>query len=253
MLTALDGINLSIRKNEFIAIIGPSGCGKSTLFNILAGISRESSGSILINGEALTDRRGVTSYMPQDNALLPWRRVLDNAILGLEMEGVDRKRAREEARALLGLFGLEGFESAYVWQLSGGMRQRVALMRTLLKRKEIILLDEPFGALDALTRNVMQNWMLKIRDSFQGTFVLVTHDIEEAILLADRIYVMSARPGKIIGEVAVNLSRPRKKAVEESPEFNKLKLKITTMLHGESLKALKQQHDFLDINQKELV
>lgn len=244
-LHVLDNISFDVDHRQFVAVVGPSGCGKSTLFNVLSGIVTPTAGTIEIDGQEIADRQGATSYMPQDNALMPWRRVIDNAILGLEIEGVKRPDARSRARELVGLFGLDGFEDAHVWQLSGGMKQRVALMRTLLLRREIVMLDEPFGALDSLTRSVMQSWLLRVWDEFQSIFLFVTHDIEEAIVLADRVLVMSARPARLLADIAVDIPRPRPRDFVEGSEFLRLRRAISALLHEESLTALRQQHDNL--------
>ena len=209
-LEVLKSISLRTGVGEFIAIIGPSGCGKSTFFNILAGVLSADDGNIFLNGVEVPHLRGRMAYMQQKDLLLPWRKTLDNAILGMEIQGGAKQLARQEARELLRTFGLEGFEDRYPRELSGGMRQRVALMRTILCKKDILLLDEPFGALDAITRRTMQKWLLWIRDQFRPSVLLVTHDVEEALLLADRIYVMSPRPASIKNSLAVELDRPRK-------------------------------------------
>jgi ABC-type nitrate/sulfonate/bicarbonate transport system ATPase subunit len=209
-LQVLQQISLSAGPGELIAIIGPSGCGKSTFFNILAGLLSSDSGSISLNGKKVPHLRGRMAYMQQKDLLLPWRNTLDNAILGMEIQGEHKRLAREQARDLLITFGLEGFGDRYPQELSGGMRQRVALMRTILCKKDILLLDEPFGALDAITRSIMQKWLLKVWGQFEPSILLVTHDVDEALLLADRIYVMTSRPASIKGSLWVELERPRK-------------------------------------------
>ncbi len=208
-LQVLRRVSLHVDDREFVAIVGPSGCGKSTLCNIVAGLIRPDSGQVLLDEAPAVARRGRVAYMQQKDLLLPWRRVIDNAILGLEVQGVPRGDARNEARDLLRRFGLERFEWYYPALLSGGMRQRVALVRTLLCRKDFIVLDEPFGALDAMTRAAMRGYLLRLIEEFGRTILFITHDIEEAVLLADRIYVMTARPGRIRAEVRVPLPRPR--------------------------------------------
>jgi ABC-type nitrate/sulfonate/bicarbonate transport system ATPase subunit len=209
-LRVLKGISLNAGEGEIIAIIGPSGCGKSTLFNILAGLISADAGDIFLEDQKVPHLRGRMAYMQQKDLLLPWRNTLDNAILGMEIQGRQKQLARHQARTLLRLFGLEGFEDRYPQELSGGMRQRVALMRTILCKKDILLLDEPFGALDAITRSIMQRWLLKVWDQFGPSVLLVTHDVDEALLLADRIYVMSSRPAAIKGSLQVNQGRPRR-------------------------------------------
>jgi ABC-type nitrate/sulfonate/bicarbonate transport system ATPase subunit len=206
---ALDNVSLAVAAGQCVAIVGPSGCGKSTLFNVLAGLLAPSQGTIALEGNPVAHIRGKIAYMQQKDLLLPWRSAIDNAILGMELQGVARKAARRQAREMLTLFGLQGAEHRYPHELSGGMRQRVALMRTMLCKKPILLLDEPFGALDAITRSSMQQWLLKIWKQFHPTVLLVTHDVEEALVLADRIYVMTAAPGTVRTAVAIDLPRPR--------------------------------------------
>jgi ABC-type nitrate/sulfonate/bicarbonate transport system ATPase subunit len=209
-LEVLRDLTLSVRAGELVAILGPSGCGKSTALAILTGGTAASAGEVLVDGAPLAGARaGRFAYMPQADALLPWRRVLDNATLGLEVRGVPRAQARERVRAVLPAFGLDGFERAYPFELSGGMRQRVALLRTIVQERDVLLLDEPFGALDALTRAEMQRWLSSIRERFRTTVLLVTHDVREAVFLADRIYVLSARPGTVVAELEVPFPRPR--------------------------------------------
>lgn len=237
-LRALEDVTVAAREGEFVSIIGPSGCGKSTLFNILAGLVMPTSGQVLVDGVEVTGRLGLVGYMPQKDLLLPWKTVLDNVALGLELRGVSKKRARSEARALFPLFGLEGFERQYPATLSGGMRQRAALLRTVLARREVLLLDEPFGALDALTRAEMQAWLLDICQTFGKTVIFITHDVDEAIYLSDRVYVMTPRPGSVAAEVEIPLARPRQhdRAVT-SQAFVRLKQDLLTQLSGRALEA----------------
>ena len=208
-LEVLRDLSLEARAGEFVAILGPSGSGKSTAFSILTGGTSASAGEVLVDGDAGSGTAGRVAYMPQADALLPWRRVLDNATLGLEVRGMSRGEARERVRPLLPTFGLDGFERAYPFQLSGGMRQRAALLRTVVQECDVLLLDEPFGALDALTRAEMQRWVQSVWAQFRWTVLLVTHDVREAVFLADRIYVLSPRPGTVVAELAVPLPRPR--------------------------------------------
>jgi ABC-type nitrate/sulfonate/bicarbonate transport system ATPase subunit len=208
-LEVLRDLSLEARAGEFVAILGPSGCGKSTALSILSGGTPASAGEVLVDGIADDVRPGRFAYMPQSDALLPWRRVLDNATLGLEVRGTPRREARERVRPLLPVFGLEGFEDAWPFQLSGGMRQRAALLRTVVQECEVLLLDEPFGALDALTRAEMQRWLESVWAQFRWTVLLVTHDVREAVYLADRVYVLSPRPGTVAAELAISLPRPR--------------------------------------------
>ncbi|GIG40240.1 ABC transporter ATP-binding protein [Cellulomonas phragmiteti] len=229
---ALVDADLTVRPGEFISLIGPSGCGKSTLFNLIAGLDTPTEGRILIDGVDRSGQQGLVGYMLQKDLLLPWRTVLENVVLGLEIGGVRRKAAQAIARPLLSTYGLGGFEGRYPAQLSGGMRQRVALLRTILFNRDVILLDEPFGALDAQTREQMQEWLLDLWDDFQKTVLFVTHDIDEAIYLSDRVVVMSARPGRIVASFDVPLDRPRKPSVVTSAEFVRLKADARELLNG---------------------
>ncbi len=228
---AIDSISLSVREGEFLSIVGPSGCGKSTLFNILTGLIPPSSGEVLLDGEPTTELLGRVGYMPQKDLLMPWRSVIDNVILGQELQGVSRERARTRARAEFPRFGLQGFEDHWPAQLSGGMRQRAALLRTLLTDREILLLDEPFGALDALTRQGMQGWLLDIWSAESKTIILITHDVEEAVFLSDRIVVLTGRPGRVATEVTVDLPRPRTLEMHTSAAFVALKQEVLRPLH----------------------
>jgi ABC-type nitrate/sulfonate/bicarbonate transport system ATPase subunit len=220
---ALDGVSIYAAPGEFVTLVGPSGCGKSTLLRIVAGLEEPTAGRVEVGGVPMARRLGACGYMPQHDMLLPWRTVLDNATLPLEYHGVPRRQARREAAALLAAFGLGGFEGARPAALSGGMRQRVALARTVLTGRRALLLDEPFGALDALTRLEMQQWLLDVWARLGATVLLVTHDLEEAVHLSDRVYVMSARPGCIADEVAITLPRPRPEDVVASAAFAALK------------------------------
>ncbi len=208
-LQVLDKLNICVDEGEFVTLLGPSGCGKSTLFNIIAGLLSPDTGEIYLNGKRLQDNTRAFAYMQQKDLLLPWRTVLKNVLIGPEIQKEPLDKAETEAMKLLAQLGLNGFESNYPSQLSGGMRQRAALVRTLLFRKEILLLDEPFGALDAMTRTVMQSILLDIWHKDGQTILLITHDIEEALLLADKIYVLTARPATLKAEIAVPLPRPR--------------------------------------------
>jgi ABC-type nitrate/sulfonate/bicarbonate transport system ATPase subunit len=231
----LDGINLEVGAGEFVAIIGPSGCGKTTLLNIIGSLVKPDAGRLWLDGQPVPDCQGHIAYMQQKDLLLPWRKVLDNTILGLEVEGVPRKQAYQRAHALLQHFGLAGFQSAYPNQLSGGMRQRVALARTLLLEKPLWLLDEPFGALDAMTRRHLHHYLLQARQQAPATTLLVTHDIEEALVLADRVGVLTARPARIKAILNVELPRPRRVT---APEFVTLKEELFELLQEERLEAM---------------
>jgi ABC-type nitrate/sulfonate/bicarbonate transport system ATPase subunit len=209
-LEALTPIDLVVNVGEFVTLIGPSGCGKSTLFNIVAGVEQPTAGLVAIDGDPTGVRAGKTGYMPQQPLLLPWRTVEENVLLGLDVRHVPRKKAQFQARELLTRFGLADFAHHYPATLSGGMRQRVALLRTVLFNSSFLLLDEPFGALDALTRLSLQMWLLELWQAFHASVLFITHDVREAILLSDRIYVLSARPGRVLRVAAVDLPRPRR-------------------------------------------
>ncbi|UFN46937.1 ABC transporter ATP-binding protein [Roseomonas sp. OT10] len=227
---ALGGVDLAVAPGTFVSLIGPSGCGKSTIFNAVAGLLTPSDGVIVIDGQDATGTIGRVGYMLQKDLLLPWRTVLDNVILGLEIRGASVKEARAYALPYLHRYGLGGFESAYPSALSGGMKQRAALLRTLLFDTEIVLLDEPFGALDAQTRSRMQEWLLQLWQDFRKTVIFVTHDVEEAVYLSDTIQVMAARPGRIVETLEVPLRRPRPRSVALTPEFAAVKARCLDLL-----------------------
>jgi len=244
-VTAVDGVDLAIQRGEFVTLVGPSGCGKSTLFNIVAGLlDPDPGGAVRLDGATLRPGAmlGRVAFMPQRDLLLPWRNVLDNAILANEIEGKPRAQAREKARMMCADFGLKGFEDKYPQQLSGGMRQRVALMRTFLFERDLMLLDEPFGALDSLTRAMMQRWLLDVWARYRRTILFITHDIDEAIYLGDRVVVMTARPGRIKLEMPVLLPRPRKPAILTSPDFTALKRRLLDAIEEESLKSFASEN-----------
>lgn len=231
---AVEGVSLRAERGEFVALVGPSGSGKSTLLAIVAGLEALTAGEVALDGDAGARRLGRVGYMPQRDLLLPWRTALGNAIAGLEVQGVPRGEARQRARALFATFGLSGFEDAYPHALSGGMRQRVAFARSALPAGNLLLLDEPFGALDALTRAALQRWLLEIWAGLGKTCLLVTHDVDEALLLADRIYVLTARPGRVRLERAVPLQRPRGLPMLARPEVAALKAELLAALAGET-------------------
>ncbi len=226
VVRALDDVSLAVRRGELVTIIGPSGSGKSTLFNLIAGLLTPDDGTIRVEsaGTATTEstdaeRAPAVSYMPQKDLLLPWLRVIDNAGLPLELQGVARAAARRRVSEHLEAFGIDGFEMMYPNRLSGGMRQRAALLRTVMVGSDVLLLDEPFGALDALTRREMQDWLLGLHARLGRTIVFITHDVDEAVYLADRVVVLSRRPGTVVDELVVPLERPRSQRMVERPEF----------------------------------
>lgn len=226
-LDVLQNISLTVDEGEFVSVLGPSGCGKSTLLDIVAGLTKHDNGEIILDGKVIGKKSGMVAYMMQDDNLFPWRTILDNVIVPLEIAGVEKNKARDEAKKLLHIFGLEKFVSYFPFMLSGGMRQRASLLRTYLCKKDVLLLDEPFAKLDALTRRQMQEWFLNIWQQDKRSVLFVTHDIDEAIILSDRIYVMSQRPGKIVAEISVKMKRPRKAAEKE---FGEIKKQIISLL-----------------------
>lgn len=229
---ALGTVSLDAAPGELVALIGPSGCGKSTLFHILAGLEEPTTGEVLLDGSARRDRLGLCAFMPQQDALLPWLRVIDNVTLGLQVAGVGREAARERARPLLARFGLGGFERAWPWQLSGGMRHRAAFLRTVLMGRPAMLLDEPFGALDGITRTELQAWLLEVWEEIPTTVLLITHDAAEAVFLADRVYVMSPRPGRIAEIVDIELERPRRLELQGTPAFAEQEARLREALRA---------------------
>ncbi|HEX6390029.1 MAG TPA: ABC transporter ATP-binding protein [Solirubrobacteraceae bacterium] len=199
-VVALDDLSLTVQRDEFVAVVGPSGCGKSTLLELICGLQRPDAGTVAVERAVL---------MPQRDELLPWASALDNAGLALRVAGASRQQARERAQPLLQRLGLAGFEDARPHALSGGMRQRVAVARTLLAGAPVLCLDEPFASLDAITRGELQAWLQEVLAAEPRTVVLVTHDVEEAVVLADRVVVLSARPGRVVTSLDVDLPRPR--------------------------------------------
>jgi ABC-type nitrate/sulfonate/bicarbonate transport system ATPase subunit len=221
VLSVLAGVSFAVGEGAFVALIGPSGSGKSTLLDIVAGLIEPDAGEVRFGGRSVPTpaRLGRSAYMRQRDLLLPWRTALDNAVLALEIGGMPRRKAREAVRTRLPEFGLEGFAGAYPAQLSGGMRQRVAFLRTVLAGPPLLLLDEPFGALDALTRAAMQDWLLDLLTRERRTVLLVTHDVEEAVFLADRVVVFSSRPAYIVHAETISLPRPRRRTMVTTAEF----------------------------------
>jgi ABC-type nitrate/sulfonate/bicarbonate transport system ATPase subunit len=229
-LDVLQSFTFQVLEGEFLTILGPSGCGKSTLLQIISGLISPDSGEVFFEGKKCTSITGLMSFMHQKDLLLPWKNVLENISIPLRLKGMSRKNARREAGSHLGRFGLAGFEKYYPIQLSGGMRQRAALLRTYLYQSDVMLLDEPFGALDAITREGMQEWLLGIMAQVQTTVVLVTHAVEEALLLSDRILVLSPRPSEVKEEIAVPFPHPRDSSLRLSEEFLALKRRVLASL-----------------------
>ncbi|MBI3434927.1 MAG: ABC transporter ATP-binding protein [Proteobacteria bacterium] len=243
---ALDRFTHSFASNRFACILGPSGCGKSTLIQIIGGIESATSGEVRITDPADKERRrqplgGCSLMMWQNLNLFPWRNVIDNVAFGLEMEGLSRAVRYARAKELLASVGLPKFENHYVHQLSGGMRQRVALARALIMQRPVLLMDEPFAALDAQTKIVMQEELARIFEQTRKTILFVTHAIDEAILLGDEVIVMTARPGRIKEVIPVNLPRPRSQELVNSPEFGRLYEHALRLIREEVLNAMRQQ------------
>ncbi len=226
----LENVSLYVKEKEFVSILGPSGSGKSTIFNIVSGLLKPDSGTIKIDGENYKGKTGRVSYMYQRDLLLPWKKIIDNVAMPLVLKGEKKKKAREEANKYFHIFGLEGFEHKYPFQLSGGMKQRAALLRTYMFSQDIMLLDEPFGALDAITRSKMQLWLLDIIDDLNASVIFITHDIEEAIFLSDRIYILSDKPAVIKEEIIVDLPKVRNRDIITDKKFNELKKHILEIL-----------------------
>ncbi|WP_231571261.1 ABC transporter ATP-binding protein [Gordoniibacillus kamchatkensis] len=226
----LDGVTLQVGSGEFVAILGPSGSGKTTLFRLIGGLLQPDSGAIRLGGEDIAGQRGRIGYMPQQPSLLPWRNVLDNVLMAAEIAGISRKEAEPKAREWLVRAGLGGCESAYPHELSGGMQQRASFVRALLGPQQLLCLDEPFGALDAMTRLEMQLWLGSLWQESGRAVLLVTHSIDEALLLADRVYVLSAKPATVLEEVKVPWPHPRSEANMAEPQFVRLRQQLYDVL-----------------------
>ena len=241
--TAVRDTTLRIAPGEFVSVVGPTGCGKSTLLNVGAGLLSPSSGEVRVFGEPLSGINRRAGYMFQGEALLPWRSALDNVIAGLEFAGVERRQALDEGRVWLRRVGLGGFEDRYPHQMSGGMRKRTMLAQTLIRDPDIILMDEPFSALDIQTRQLMENEVLELWMAKRKAVLFITHDLDEAIAMSDRVVVLSAGPGTHpIGEFPIDLPRPRDEAeVRMQPRFIELHAAIWAVLRDEVLKGYAQQ------------
>lgn len=229
-LAVLDDVSLSLERTEVVSVVGPSGCGKSTLLHILSGLDRPDAGAVYLEGEEITGRAGAVSYQQQKDLLLPWLTIADNVGLALELSGTPRRESRDLADASLEEFGLAGFGGYYPSQLSGGMRQRAALLRTHLYSRSVMLLDEPFGALDTITRSTMHGWLLDLLGRIETSVLLVTHDVEEAILLSDRVLVFSPAPSRVVETVSIEIGRPRGVETALSEEFLEYKTRIVRAL-----------------------
>jgi ABC-type nitrate/sulfonate/bicarbonate transport system ATPase subunit len=226
----LDDLTLAVDPGSFVSLVGPSGCGKSTALRVVAGLLTPSAGRSTLDGVSTIDQPGQVSYMPQRDLLLPWRRALDNALLGVAVAGPIDAAVRARAQDWFTRFGLGGFERSWPTQLSGGMRQRVALLRTFLMNHPVVLLDEPFGALDAITRRDMHDWLQDLWLTERRTVLFVTHDVEEALFLSDTVHVMTRRPGRIAASFSVPFAHPRARTVVTEPEFVALKAQVLAAL-----------------------
>ena len=226
----LDDISIELNRGELVCLLGVSGGGKTTLFNVISGLLRPDAGRVLLDGRDLTGQPGSISYMLQKDLLLPYRTIEDNVALPLVLRGVKKQAAREQVRPMFRQFGLEGTQKKYPAQLSGGMRQRAALLRTYLFSQDVALLDEPFSALDTLTKSAIHRWFLGVMEQIHLSTLFITHDIDEAILLSDRIYLLSGSPGTITGEIVIREPKPRPAEFNLTPEFLSYKRKILSML-----------------------
>jgi NitT/TauT family transport system ATP-binding protein len=234
---ALREVSLTVGRGEFVSIVGQSGCGKSTLLKILAGLLAKTSGTIFIEGQAVDGPRRDIGLMFQKPLLLEWRRVLDNVLLPVEIYRLDRQEYEEKARRLLGTAGLADFLRKYPFELSGGMQQRVALCRALVAEPSLLLMDEPFGALDMLTRQKMGFELLRLWEQWKSTVLFVTHDVDEAVMLSDTVLVMSSRPGRILSAFAVDLPRPRQIFAKDTSEFIHFSSQVRRCLWEEAADA----------------
>ncbi len=226
----LKDVSIELNTGELVCLLGVSGGGKTTLFNIISGLLTPDSGQVLLDGRDITNQPGHISYMLQKDLLLPYRTIEDNAALPLLLKGTKKKDARKQVSSMLEQFGLEGTQKKYPSQLSGGMRQRAALLRTYMFSRDVALLDEPFSALDTLTKSAMHSWYLGIMEKIRMSTLFITHDIDEAILISDRIYLLSGSPGEITGEIIIKEEKPRDEGFNLTEEFLEYKRKILSML-----------------------
>ena len=227
----LSDVNITLNKGEIVSLLGVSGAGKTTLFNILSGIYKADTGNVYLNGEDITGKPGKVSYMLQKDLLFPYRKVIDNVCLPLIINGAKKKEAREKALPLFKVFDIEGTEFKYPDQLSGGMRQRAALLRTYLSSNGVALLDEPFSALDTISRTKIHKWYLDVMQLIDLSTVFITHDIDEAIILSDRVYILSGTSGTIANEIVIDEKKPRRDDFNLTDEFLAYKRKIVQLLH----------------------
>ena len=228
--TILEDVSITLNEGELVCLLGVSGGGKTTLFNVISGLLSPDQGRVLLDGEDITARPGHISYMLQKDLLLPYRTIEDNVALPLVIKGMKKKQARSEVSPLFAQFGLEGTQKKYPSQLSGGMRQRAALLRTYMFSRDVALLDEPFSALDTLTKSSIHKWYLDVMENIRLSTLFITHDIDEAILLSDRIYLLSGSPGRIVGEIVIHEPKPRRSDFNLTPEFLAYKRRILSLL-----------------------
>jgi NitT/TauT family transport system ATP-binding protein len=236
-VVALHDIDVSVAEREFVAILGPSGCGKSTLLNMVAGFEQPTRGSVRVAGAEVVAPSPSRGVVFQEPALFPWLKVMDNVVFGPKTRGQSAGDYRARAAQIIEQIGLSGFEASYPAELSGGMRQRVGIARVLIMEPQVMLMDEPFGSLDAQTRTLMQELLLSLWERHHQTVLFITHDIEEAILLADRVCVMTARPGRIKKSIEVRMPRPRSIELTTTPQFNALRREVLDLIREESLRA----------------
>jgi NitT/TauT family transport system ATP-binding protein len=237
---AVNEVSLSVQAGEFFSIIGPSGCGKSTLLRVIGGLLSASAGEVTVGAEKVTGPHPWLGMIFQEESTFPWRTTLGNVEFGLEMRGVGQEQRRTKAREMLRLVGLSGFETRYPAELSGGMKQRVAIARALVLEPKILLMDEPFGALDEQTRIILGEELLRIRDQLKQTIILVTHNINESVQLSDRVMIMTARPGRVKEVVAIDLPHPRDSSIIASERFGRLVAQVWSALREESIRSFKQ-------------
>jgi NitT/TauT family transport system ATP-binding protein len=237
---ALNDVSLDVQAGEFFSIIGPSGCGKSTLLRIIGGLLRATAGELTVGNERINGPHPWIGMVFQEESTFPWRTMLANVEFGLEMRGVAPEQRRKKAREMIGLVGLSGFEERYPSELSGGMKQRVAIARSLVLEPKILLMDEPFGALDEQTRIILGEELLRIRDQLKQTIILVTHNINESVQLSDRVMVMTARPGRVKSVVGIDLPHPRDSSIIASETFGRLVAQVWSALREESIRSFRQ-------------
>jgi NitT/TauT family transport system ATP-binding protein len=242
-VTAVDGVSLTVRQGEFLSVIGPSGCGKSTLFNVVGGLLGDYEGSVTVGGERITGPHPSVGMVFQEESTFPWRTVVDNVAFPLELIGMPRPKRVERARYFIKMVGLDGFENRYPGELSGGMRQRVSLARTLASEPKILLMDEPFAALDEQTRLLLGDKVLQIQQQLQQTTLLITHNITEAVQMSDRILVMTYRPGQVKRIVDIDLPRPRTSEIVGSAAFGRYVAEIWSDLREEASRGMKDEEE----------